>query len=79
MTQQEARAKLAGTWAFTQVGGAIVLRELSLIDAVQAYRTLTPRLSLEAACSTETTRGFVRCEDLLAPLRPVASQAAGHR
>ncbi|ADI14484.1 hypothetical protein [Truepera radiovictrix] len=54
MTQREAKAKLAGTWSFAQVGGAIALRERSLVEAVQAHRAPTPTLSLKAARPTET-------------------------
>lgn len=37
MTREQARKQLEGTWMFKEVNGMIALRDVDLIEAVQAY------------------------------------------
>ncbi len=37
MTREDARNKLANTWCFRESKGAILLREVHLIEAVRAH------------------------------------------
>lgn len=39
MTQNEALEALAGTWRFEPIGDLVVLREVSLIEAVRTQET----------------------------------------
>lgn len=40
MTRDEAKNKLADTWCFKEVRGAIMLREVDLIEAVRAHEAV---------------------------------------
>lgn len=37
MTREQARRELEGTWVFKEVNGMIALRDVGLIQAVEAY------------------------------------------
>lgn len=58
MTREQAQAELAGTWIFKEKGGMIALRDVTLIEAVQAYEAEQTLEQREPVANTPTIHAW---------------------